>query len=730
MHFLTNRIPLWLIEQWVSLEFPDYSEDTSESKREADRQLKMYRQKVKQSLNKRPLVLQVNNQARSLPAPLVLINRLKDELPEERLVTLHQLHRSVRSISSFSPAHQIIQPLIIRDSNIASSNAINNHLMNNHGNRFLNDAIIKHDAVERPHVINEPKYALDESDDPYYLSFKGPAAANTDEEDKPQPLADSDEPSGRLVDEATPQEEHLPETQNKVFELLRETEKFQYKEQPTVEDDNAKQQESPETKKASADEYEVKVGNADVIKEDETVKQEPKDSSEENNSSKKEDNTNKEIVKENQSPEKEEAQAPAQQDDDEESDDKENQSTEDSESSEQEKDDKKPEQNDDEESDDESDEDEKEDESPEKEEAEESPVQDEDKKSLQSQKADEESDEHFFFKPIDLHKELDRIEKLVYSDFDDKKYSKGPETPESPEDDDDSSENDEEDESEEAEEEEGNAEELPEDAPKTEAAKESPKNRSLDEENDRVIKELISEHFVVDDIDGLSIPNGVKDTDEYKKIVEEVKKPEDLSRYTSFNEDDFNLDKYFDKKFQDRLKSLDEVKTEEEKENDSPKVEDGEKPAKNSEEEKKSDDSAQSPETQDTQTHEVIQPLLHTGGFDSGKVKVFDNSQQVVTVPFDYDYSSSQKSIVQEPSPKEEEATRTKRETSWHYEPERYDPHFSYDIPEPVTPDVRKYETKDYKDDELSPKAVVTENESGRKKTYIRVNQKEEKLYG
>ncbi|ERL84478.1 hypothetical protein D910_01909 [Dendroctonus ponderosae] len=146
------------------------------------------------------------------------------------------------------------------------------------------------------------------------------------------------------------------------------------------------------------------------------------------------------------------------------------------------------------------------------------------------------------------------------------------------------------------------------------------------------------------------------------------------------------------------------------------------------------------PEPQDSNTHQVVHPNLHTGGFKHGGVEVLENAEKVVTVPYDYDYSSSDKKLVVATTPATgSNVDRVKRNADWSYEPhsyqpgsyspESYDPNpsFNYQTSEPqieAIPLIKK------RDEPLGPKAVVFENESGRKKTYIRVKQKQQEMYG
>lgn len=137
------------------------------------------------------------------------------------------------------------------------------------------------------------------------------------------------------------------------------------------------------------------------------------------------------------------------------------------------------------------------------------------------------------------------------------------------------------------------------------------------------------------------------------------------------------------------------------------------------------------PHTQDSNKLEVIHPNLHSGGFKQKGLELVESGEKVVTVPYEYDYGSSEKMVVQISPPIS--AKRVKRQTEdeeWSYQPESYDPSFSYHF-ELAQPKGQNQPIKiDRKDEPLGPKAVVFENESGRQKTYIRVKQKEKEMFG
>lgn len=376
-------------------------------------------------------------------------------------------------------------------------------------------------------------------------------------------------------------------------------------------------------------------------------------------------------------------------------------------------------------------------------------------------------------------------------------------------------------EEEEDEEEDAESEPSEEDAEKQREEEEKLKKQA---ENEKALREYINEHFEVDIINGQPVPKAVKDTERYKQIVENVRKP--TESFDIFAPNDFNyknIHGFANKNFNENLKKLEkannqveetalqkEVEDDDEEADDEPESEDDEEfdeadeededekaentadvPCRNPEfdrieksikqdlkripssktvesegeeenEQPKEEQSKQAPEQlkypheqkatdiysdfhkklinpepQDSITHQVVHPNLHTGGFKHGGVEVLENAEKVVTVPYDYDYSSSDKKLVVATTPAT--AERNKRSADWSYEPHSYqpgsyspesydpDPNFHYQAPEPqieAIPSLKK------KDEPLGPKAVVFENESGRKKTYIRVKQKQQEMYG
>lgn len=300
------------------------------------------------------------------------------------------------------------------------------------------------------------------------------------------------------------------------------------------------------------------------------------------------------------------------------------------------------------------------------------------------------------------------------------------------------------------------------------------------EENEKALREYIIEHFEVDIIDGVPVPKGVKDTPRYKQIVENVKKPhedvtffkEETDKYDFAKEAGSFLNTFFDK----NTKKLDKAGNKIEEENDEPeeKEEEEEDESKLSEtqaeeeqceeeedepEEGKTQQKAQTqkkqesfqyphehkfeeiygefrnnklnnPHTQGSNKLEVIHPNLHSGGFKQKGLELVESGEKVVTVPYEYDYGSSEKMVVQISPPIS--AKRVKRQTEddeWSYQPESYDPSFSYNF-EVAQPKGGQAVKIDRKDEPLGPKAVVFENESGRQKTYIRVKQKEKEMFG
>ncbi|XP_030745474.1 glutamic acid-rich protein-like [Sitophilus oryzae] len=774
---------------------------------------------------------------------------------------------------SYSVQHNINHQDSLAEPNIESAKVIHQHLIDYYGKKFLNDAIAKKNAIQNPHLINEPYYELnDQNNDPYHVSFKGPqeekakisspepettkppCAEAKKSKPKPKPIYKkvTSTPKPKAFEKpifnelaVTPKavgleqeyyseeiitpknvffKENINEVgnglplsheQKKVLELLREAEEFMNGAGPNLEaqiqgsKDNkediedvvrkieehepesyttapveTQEEDEPETNTdvtetgnprddaedirgnndEIVDDGEVKVGNADVVDDEEAsepdeedIKQpneEPEEDSEDKSEeSDTEDETPPEVVPENPKEEIQDTTEPG--------------------------------------------------------------PKTEIEKNPELQKENEEPE---YFKPEELYDELERIEKIVFdgqknektapvapeNESSEEQQEKNDKASESEESSKESEENNEEADKETEEEEEDekkseekeesskentekeeeseqeesgeesdeNPEEQKEEAPSKES-KEDEKRRIL-EENDRTLKELINEDFEVEDIEGLNIPKGIKDTDRYKEIVEDVKKPVDLDKFTSFVEDDLDLDNFFNKKFEENLNNLnkaensveeedevEESKEEEKKDAEKPQESGEEANEENEDEEEENDESGEENDeeteesakkeeaetktqekeaidddlpTEDSKTHEIIQPHLHSGGFEKG-LQVFDTSRQVVTVPFDYDYSGSQKTPVQQSPPLQSTTPlsrivkRQVKEIDWYYKPEKYDPSFTYVIPEPNIPDLQKFETKEHKDEELGPTAFVTENESGRKKTYIRVNQKKENLY-
>lgn len=114
----------------------------------------------------------------------------------------------------------------------------------------------------------------------------------------------------------------------------------------------------------------------------------------------------------------------------------------------------------------------------------------------------------------------------------------------------------------------------------------------------------------------------------------------------------------------------------------------------------------------------------------AASVRELFTSDKIIAIPFDVDYSGSEKKqrVVRRSIENQKQSPQQNENTSGHasanvyaYIPEKYDEQFNYDFPEPIVADysaLEKIET-DEDEDNLSPSATIVDNEYRKKKTTV-----------
>lgn len=128
---------------------------------------------------------------------------------------------------------------------------------------------------------------------------------------------------------------------------------------------------------------------------------------------------------------------------------------------------------------------------------------------------------------------------------------------------------------------------------------------------------------------------------------------------------------------------------------------------------------------EESKNSQVVQPLY--SGFLPSNYQLFNGEEKQApwTIPYDVDYSGSEKKKKVKKlrkGPKRTDKKPRRQTDEFKYVPDRYDEEFSYTLPEPSTENYKELEKKEYDDDDekFSKNARIRTTQIGKKITIVR----------